>query len=164
MAITMSDAIANVKTNFYTVYIRNTSANIAATDYDTLAHWNTFLALFTNIGQCENENVKLSGTPSNDIVVNSGKKVFTTKDWAFEAKYVQATPADVGKIETDLLGNKMDILLVDTVNAKFIYIYNQELYYTEEESSGNVAAYTLRNEQVRPIDSSYRTIGAIPSA
>jgi len=164
MAITMSNAKANVKTFFYKLYIRETGTAMAAADYDTLAHWNTFLALFTHAGQCENQNVKLDHEKSGEITVDLGKKRFTTYDGKFEAKYVQGAVADLTAIRADLVGGDVDILLVDTQNAKAIYIHNVELFVDMHESSGDIFNALFSAEQIIPIDQKLDTTVVIPAA
>lgn len=163
MALTMANAVANVKTFFYKLYIRETGTAIAAADYDTLAHWNTFIALFTYAGQCENKAVKLDQTPGNEIIVDLGKKRFTTYNCRLEAKYVQGAVADLTAIRADLIGGDVDILLVDTQNAKAIYIHNQELFVELHETSGDIFNAMLSCEQEIPIDQTFDTTVTIPS-
>jgi len=164
MAITMANAKANVKTFYYKMYIREHGTAMASTDYDTAAHWATFLALFTYAGQVENQSLKVSHTPSSEIVVDLGKKRFTTYDAKFEAKYVQGAVADLTAIRTDLIGGDVDILLVDTVNQKAIYIDDVELFVEFVETSGDLFNAMFSSEQTIPISSKIDTTVSIPQS
>jgi len=164
MAITMANAKANVKSFFYKLYIRETGTAIASADYDTAAHWATFLALFTYAGQVENQSMKITHTPSGEIVVDLGKKRFTTNDCKFEAAYVQGAVADLTAIRADLIGGDIDILLVDTVNQKAIYVHNVELFVELIETSGDIFKAMFSSEQVLPISEKIDTTVAIPQS
>lgn len=164
MAITMANAKASVKTFFYKVYIRDTGTAIAAADYDTLAHWNTFLALFTYIGQCKNTMTKIDSVPSGDRDIDEGRKKYTTKDCLVEATYLQGLAADIDAIRVDLTDNEVDVLFVDAVGLKAVYVHQQDLVIEEHEISGDEFAARMFGEQIIPYTSDFSTPVLIPTA
>lgn len=166
MALSFSAAKANVKRHFYTVYMRETTTAIAAGDYDTLAHWNTFIATFNAIGSCENENIKIDEVPLV-TPIDYGEEKIIAYDGNIEIKYLQSAIADFTDIDY-LRTVDCDLLLVDSINSIFVYVHDKRFLVEKHIKSGQVAHFIIKAQQVAGEPSgNYSTIyllGTIPAA
>ena len=146
MALSFSKAKANVKKHFYIVYMRETSTAIVSTDYDTLGNWNTFIALFTAIGYCENKNVKVDVVPSEPVVVDEGEELNLEYEGNTEIKFLQSAVADDSALE-DMTGKDCDMLLVSSRTNKFRYIHNKRFSIEQHVNSGDVEHSIIKHHQ-----------------
>ncbi len=146
MALTLSKAKANIQRHFYVVYMRETGTACAATDYDTLAHWNTFLALFTEIGYCENKNVKIDVERAEPIEIDEGEEYFLEYTGSTEIKYVQNDSTDHAALE-DMASKDCDLLLVSSSSAQFIYVHNKRFNVEQHIISGDVEHAIIKHSQ-----------------
>jgi len=166
MALSFSAAKANVQRHFFLVYMRETTTAIAAGDYDTLAHWNTFIALFNAIGKCENENVKLDSVP-NVVTIDYGEERVISYNGTIELKYIQNLVADWTDID-DLRTHDADLLLVDSINAQFFYIHDKRFVIEKNVISGDISHSMIRCEiENAEASSTYGVIhthGTIPNS
>jgi len=144
MALSFTAAKANVLRHFYTVYMRETTTAMAAADYDTLEHWNTFIGLFNAIGKCENEQVSVKETP-NVRVVDFGEERIYSYAGEINIKYIQGLVADMSDLD-DLRGHDADMLLVDPINLFFIYVHNQRFLVEKHLVSGEIPEFDIKCE------------------
>lgn len=146
MALSFSKTKAGIKRRFYVAYMRETGTAVAAGDYDTLAHWNTFLALFTAIGYLENQNVKIDLEPDPTIEIDSGEIIGVGYKASLEFKFLQSAVADDTAL-ADMAGKDVDILLADSTNKKFVYIHNKRCRIAPKLNSGEVEHTIISHEQ-----------------
>lgn len=151
MAITLSKAKANIKRHYYNVYVRETGTAIQAADYADLSGWNTFLALFTAIGYCENENVKLDLDPADPVVVDEGEEITLGYEGNMEIKYLQSTPTDDAALKTDF-DKSLDMLWVSTKTLKFMYFHNKNFKRGKRFNSGGLEHTLIQHKQGTPDD------------
>ena len=167
MALTLSKAKANIKKHYYTVYMRETATAPASGDYDTLSNWNTFLALFTEAGYCENKNVKLDIADGELIEVDGGEEMVLDYEGSLEIKYVQNDSADYAALE-DMESKDCDLLLVSTRTNQFIYVHNKRFRFEHHVSSGEVDHSIIKHKQIVTAKSGnngyIHTIEAIPTS
>jgi hypothetical protein len=142
--------------------MRSTGTAIAAGDYDTAAHWATFLALFSHIGYCEDKQIKLTCEPTDEVPLNTGEKHFLAFLGKVEIKYLQSTPADDTDIE-DMSDEDCDLLLVSTATSKWVYVHSKRFKAAKEIISGDVESWLITNEREVASRSGYYSSGAIPT-
>jgi hypothetical protein len=164
MALSFSAAKTNIKRHFYKVYMRENGTAVVAGDYDTLAHWNTFLALFTYIGYCENKNVKLTVAADDPVEIDGGEVYHLGYKGNTELKFLQSAVADDTAL-TDMAAKDCDLLLVDTTNNKFHYVHDKLFNIEKVINSGEVEHAFIRHEQnCSAFDDYLNTTGAIPTS
>lgn len=146
MALSFSKTKAGIKRNFYIVYMRETGTAPAAADYDTLAHWNTFLALHTAIGYCENKNVKVTVMPNDPIEVDEGEEINLGYEGNTEIKFVQSAVADDTAL-ADMAGKDCDLMLVSTGSLKFRYLSDKRFNIELNVNSGDVEHTMIKHKQ-----------------
>jgi len=115
-------------------------------DYDTLANWATFLALFSHIGSCENKNVKFTETP---LIVDTdyGEKHAHSYDGKVDIKFLQNAEADFDAVDA-MKAENVDMILVDDVNKIFWYFHNKRFKAETHLLSGGVTHFNLQLNQV----------------
>jgi hypothetical protein len=165
MALSFSAAKANVKRHFYTVYMRLTTTACSSSNYDTLEHWNTFIATFNAIGSFENESLKIDETP-NVTIIDYGEEKIHSYEGNIELKYLQSTVDDLTDL-AEIRGADCDMLLVDSINLIFFYIHDKRFLVEKHFKSGQVANFIIKAQQIAGERSgSYSTIhtyGTIPT-
>ena len=162
-ALSFTAALTSVLRHNYLVYMRATATAIAAGDYDTAAHWATFLALFNHIGYCENKNVKLEVTPDDPVELNDGSMKYLGFAGKIEMKYLQSTAADAADLDTMAAQNN-DLLLVDATGLKWIFVHNKEFKCTWIKNSGDVEHTLITHDQKVATKAAYFSEGAIPTS
>lgn len=163
MALSFTATKNSIQRHRYLVYMRSTGTAIAAGDYDTLAHWTSFLALFNHIGYCEDKQVKLTCEPTDEINLNNGEKHYLAYLGKVEIKYLQSTAADDADVE-DMSDEDCDLLFVSTSTNKWVYVHNKRFKASKEIISGEVESWMISNEQEVAARSSYYSSGAIPTS
>jgi hypothetical protein len=146
MALSFTASKDSVKRHFYSVYMRETGTAVASGDYDTLAHWTSFLALFQNIGSCENENVGWDEVP-NTVDIDYGEKHPHSYDGTLDVKFIQNAVADFDAIE-DMADENCDLLLVDDVNHIFHYFHNKRFKVERHITSGGIPYFNIQLHQI----------------
>jgi len=167
MALSFSAAKANIKRNYYLVYMRETGTAIAAADYDTLAHWTTFLALFTYIGYCENKAVKVDVVPNDPVDIDLGEEKFLGYEGTTDIKFLQSAVADDTAL-ADMASKDCDMLLVSNGSLKFRYVHNKRFNVETHINSGDIEHSIIKHKQnvtAASGSSGYiHTTGAIPTS
>lgn len=163
MALSFTAAKGSILRHRFLVYMRSTGTAIASSDYDTLAHWTTFLALFSHIGYCEDKQVKLTCEPTDEVALNNGEKYYLAYNGKVEIKYLQSTPADDTDVE-DMADEDCDLLFVSTSTNKWVYVHNKRFIASKEIISGDVESWMITNEQEVASRSAYYSSGAIPTS
>lgn len=165
MALSLaSKTKTEVNRNRFVCYVRETTGDIASTDYDTLSNWNTYLGTFTDLGEFEDDSLKLEVEPGDGVKVSNGEEVILSHNANLEVKYLQSSISAENGI-LDLISKYLDVLLVSSGAGKFYNIYNIKLNGKKSTSSGgDVENWLLSNkkEVVDPDD--YYTHGAIPTS
>lgn len=162
MALSFSKVKGNVSRNYYQVYMRETATAIASADYDTLVHWNTFLALFTEIGHIENKQSILNCVPSDPVELELGEEHFLAMDGTFECKFLQSAVADDTALD-DMSGKDCDLLLVSTNGLKWVYVHNKRFKVEKNIVSGEIESSKIYHKQVVAERSDYYTSDSIPT-
>ena len=161
MALTFSANKSNIQRTYYTVYMRETGTAIQSSDYADLTSWNAFLALFTEIGWCENKNTKLTTVPSDEVELHNGEKHYLAVQGNFECKFLQSAVADDTAL-ADMSGKDCDLLLVDDTAKKWVYMHNKRFKVEENIVSGEIESSRIYHEQSVPSADEYRDKGPIP--
>lgn len=146
----------------YVMYCRETSADILSTDYDTAAHWATYLATFDDLGEFEDKSLKLTVEEGDSVNASDGDRVVLGYKGALEVKYLQGTVAAETGIQ-DMITKMIDVVLVCTASLKFYNFYNIKLAGAKEAISGDVENWLLKNEKELVTADDYYTCAAIPT-
>jgi hypothetical protein len=166
MSLSFSAAKANVKRHFYTLYMRETTTAVVAGDYDTLSHWNTFVATFNAIGKCANEDVKLDEVPQV-VTTDYGEERIFAYNGSIDIKYLQGLVADMTDLD-DLRTKDADLLLVDSINLIFFYIHDKRFLVEKHLVSGQIPDFRIKAEVSNAETSGtygvIHTYGTIPSS
>lgn len=156
-------AKTDINRKYYVAYVRESGTAIASTDYDTEAHWETFLALFTDLGEFEDKSLKLGVAEGDSIDTRDGVKRVLGYVGTLEVRYLQNTVlSDAGIL--DVLTKEVDLLLVCEDSLDFYYIHQVVLSGEKQEISGDVGAWLLKNEKKLAAASGYYTHQAIPTS
>lgn len=147
----------------YVFYVRETTADIVAGNYDTLSNWNTYLALFDDLGEFEDKSLKVGIEEGDSVDASDGDKVVLGYKGTLEVKYLQGTVDAEAGIQ-DMITKELDVLLVCTASLKFYNFYNIKLAGQKEAISGDVENWLLMNEKKIVTADDYLTTGAIPTS
>jgi hypothetical protein len=126
--------------------MRETGTAIASGDKDTAGHWATFLALFQNIGTCEDENVKYDEVP-NTVNIEYGEKHPHSYDATLDVKFIQNAKADFDAIE-DMKDENCDLLITDDINHIYFYFHNKRFKVERHLVSGGIPYFNIQLHQV----------------
>jgi len=163
MALSFTKSKTNVKRNYYTVYMRETGTTIASGDYDTLAHWTTFLALFTDIGHVENKNTSLKCEPADPVELEDGEEHYLGFQGEFECKFLQSASADDSAL-VDMEGKDCDLLLVEPDNNLWVYLHDKRFKVAKDLTSGEIEYARIFHKQLVANRSDYYEKGAVPTS
>jgi len=159
MALSFTKTKNSIIRHYYRVYMRSTGTAIAAGDYDTLSHWNTFKALFSEIGHCENKAVKLTCEPADVVELETGEEHYLAYKGSIEIKYLQSTAADYTDLD-DMGDEDCDLVLIS--DTKWIYVHNKRFKNHFFKTGGEIEYTLIKHDQTVASKSAYFSEGLIP--
>jgi len=130
----MARTLANIEKRHYRVMHRTPAAYTQPADAAAFA---TFLATLTELGYCRDKTIKLTLEPSEQEVLDDGKKKHMGWNGHIEGVLLQSKTADYTAYEA-IENIEQDIFLYSEVTGACIFLPEAILVFKEAVSSGDV--------------------------
>jgi hypothetical protein len=158
----MARTAANIKKTHYRVMHRApATGDVPPAD---LAAWTALKATFTELGFCRDKTIKVEFSEGDEEVLDDGSKLKLGFNGLLEFILLQSEKADYDAYEA-IENIAQDILIVDEVTNRAIYIPNALLFFGESVVSGDVEAVPAKYEAENlSSKSSFRVRFAIPTS
>lgn len=127
-------ATANIEKRHYRVMHRTPAAYTQPAD---AAAFTTFLATLSELGYCRDKTIKLTMEPSEQEVLDTGKKLHMGWNGHLEGVLLQTLEADYDAYEA-IENIEQDIFLYSEVTGQCIFLPEAILVFKEAVSSGDV--------------------------
>lgn len=130
----------------------------------TAAEWTTFLATFTELGYARDKSIKFECKRADSEVVDEGDKVYLDYNGKVEAIGLQSAITDYTALEA-IEGVDQDLLFVDDVTNRAIFVGEIAPYFDEEATGGETETINLLAEKEGLASkSAFRTRFDIPTS
>lgn len=126
--------LANIDKRHYKLMHRVPAAYTQPTD---AAGFATFLATFSELGYCRDKTLKLTFEPSEEEVIDTGKKKFMGWNARLEGVLLDTEPANYTYIEA-IENVEQDLFLYSEISEVCIFFANGILVFAENLTSGEV--------------------------
>jgi hypothetical protein len=139
----LARTLANIKKARYKVMTRAAAAFTTPAD---AAAFSTLLGTFTDLGYCEDKEVKLAINKGEEITVDDGSKKLLAYSAVLEGKLLQTESADFTAVAA-IEGTSQDVLLYDSVTMRCIFVPTIILYFEESFVTGEVQNIPFKGER-----------------